>query len=258
MNNFFVFHGIDHKVGTTMISQSVAEYISNNYDDLKVLFMTLNGRESTEYIKDIPETIEGIKIHIDNKMLRIEDFKRACKITDSLYILAGITNELEKRYYYPDTVSYLLSAVASYFEVIIIDSGNEIDNGLAVGSLSSTDNKFLIITQNESTLKRWERMKPIYNKLEIYFNRFIVNKFDNKDPFSLNYIMQRFELLKPNMLKVERTDYDRQAEMDYKTLLEYRNEKYNHDIEELSNIILTKIGKPIKKKQRKNIWRSFI
>lgn len=258
MEKLFVFHGVDHKVGTTMISQSVAEHISNSYPDLKVLFMTLNGRESAEYVRETPQTIEGIKIHIDNKILDNETFKRSCKKTESLYMLAGILNESEERFYYPDTVRYLLDSVIPEFNIIIIDSGNEIDNGLAFGSLVSTNNRFLLISQQESVIKRWEKLRTIYEKLGISFENYIINKYYEEDPYGLSYIADRLELSKSSLVKVEGVHYARRAEMDYKTLLEYRNDKYNENIEEISNLILNRIGRAINKKQRKNKWISFI
>lgn len=258
MNKLFVFHGVDHKVGTTMLAQSVAEYLSNEYQNLKVLFMTLNGRESAEYVRETPETIEAIKMHIDNKMLSSDDFEKACKKTESFYMLAGIRNELEGRFYYPETVKNLLHTVASEFHIIIIDSGNEIDHGLAIGSLSSTENRFLVISQQESVLRRWERLKSTYGKLGIQFMDYVLNKYHDQDPYGLDYISNRIEISKEQLMKVENASYARQAEMDYRTLLEYRNEKYNQDIERIANKILAKVSLPINKKQRKSKWKSFI
>src|SRR5665647_1130568 len=51
MDKLFSFHGIDHKVGVTMIAQSVAELIANERKDLKILLITLNGRKNAGYVK---------------------------------------------------------------------------------------------------------------------------------------------------------------------------------------------------------------
>ena len=65
----FVFHGADSKVGTTMISQSVAEIIAENLKDKRILFTSLNGRSNNQYVDRIGESIEGIKLYLDNKVL---------------------------------------------------------------------------------------------------------------------------------------------------------------------------------------------
>lgn len=258
INNLFVFHGVDHKVGTTMVAQSVAEMITSQNKNLKVLFISLNGRESTEYVREAPITIDAIKMHIDNKMISCPDFLRSSKYFDNFHILAGISNEIEERYYYPETARYLLETVTPEFDVVITDSGNEIDNGLAIGALTISKNIYLILTQQESILRRFERLKGIYEELGISFNTFVINKYYDQDPYSIEYIADRIQIEKGCILRVESTGYSRQAEIDYKTLIEYKNDKYTRDIINISNNILNKSGFSEIKRQRKKKWKSFI
>lgn len=258
MEKLFIFHGVDHKVGTTMVAQSTAEFLAKNYDDLKILFMTLNGRESAEYVRETPESIESIKLNLDNRILNSSDFMKACKKTESLYMLAGVLNETEQRHYQPDSVTYLLSEVAPEFHMIIVDSGSEIDNGLAVGSLLSSENRFLILTQQESAIRRWERQHDLYDKLNIQFPYLVLNKFEEHDPYGIDYVSKRLEIPQTQILTVEAAGYGKRAEMDYKTLMEYRSGKYAQDIENIANLLLTTAGIPIRTKQRKNKWKSFI
>ncbi|MEG1584940.1 MAG: hypothetical protein RR361_07815, partial [Anaerovorax sp.] len=218
MKNLFVVHGADHKVGTTMISQSIAEYLSNEYKELKVLFITLNGRESAEYVNEAPESIEGIKNHLDSKMIEDIDFTRVCKKRDNFYMLTGIKKEEEQRDYYPHMATYLLETVTQTFDIVIADSGNELDNGLAIGALSATVNRFLVMTQQEAILYRWERNRMTYERLGIDFDRYIINKYYEQDPYDVSYIGKRLNLLQEQFLKVAFAGYGRQAEMEYKTL----------------------------------------
>lgn len=258
MKNLFVFHGVDHKVGTTMISQSVAEYLADQYKDIKVLFVTLNGRESAEYVHEAPETIEGIKNHIDSKLINEIDFMKVCKKTENFFMLAGIRNESEQRNYYPDMSTYLLETVTEKFDIVIADSGNELDNGLAIGALSSTRNRFLILTQQETVLYRWERNRDLYQRLGICFDVYILNKYYEQDPYNLSYIGERLTIPEDKFFKIGFAGYGRQAEMEYRTLMEYKDHKYTLDIAGISEIILEGIGMPIKKKVRKAKWKNFI
>ena len=258
INNLFVFHGVDHKVGTTMIAQSVAEIIANENKSLKVLFISLNGRESTEYVREAPISIDSMKMHIDNKIINSAEFLRSCKHSENFYMLAGVSNEIEERYYYPDTSRYLLETVAPEFDIIITDSGNEIDNGLAIGALSISKEIFLVITQQESILRRYERLKGIYDELGINITTYVVNKYYDQDPYTLDYIADRMQIDKQCISRVESTGYSRQAEIDYKTLIEYKNDKYTRDVTEITNRILKKSGYAEIKRQRKNKWKSFI
>ena len=119
IHNLICFLGVDHKVGTTMISQSTAELISFHYPNLKILFIATNERESTEYIREAPISIDAMKFHIDNKMIVGADFLKTCTHKGDFYMMSGISNELEARYYYPDTVRYFLEEIAPEFDIIL-------------------------------------------------------------------------------------------------------------------------------------------
>lgn len=258
LHNLFSFHGADHKVGTTMIAQSVAEIISVSHPNVKILFIAMNGRESTEYIREAPVSIDSMKFHIDNKMISGEDFLKTCTHKGNFYIMAGITTETEERYYHPEMAKYLLEEVAPEFDLVIADCGNELDNGLAVGTLSVSEEVFLVATQQESVIRRYEKNRMVLNDLGIEISVFIINKYYEQDPYGLPYLASRLEFEKEKFLKVETGSYSRQAEIDGKTLLEYKNEAYRLDIIAIANDILNKNGFTEIKRQRKSRWKSFI
>lgn len=258
LHNLFSFHGADHKVGTTMISQSVAEIISSNHPNLQILLIAMNGRESTEYIRESPVGIDSMKFHIDNKMITGEDFLKTCTHKGNFYIMGGISNETEGRYYHPEMAKYLLEEVAPEFDLVIADCGNELDNGLVVGTLSASEEVFLVASQQESVIRRYEKNRKIFDDLGIGIYEFIINKYYEQDPFGLPYIASRLEIEKEKFLKVETAGYSRQAEIDYKTLLEYKNEEYLQDIIAVANDILNKNGFLEIQRQRKSRWKSFI
>jgi len=258
IHNLFSFHGADHKVGTTMIAQSVAEIISANHPNLKILLIAMNGRESSEYIREAPVSIESMKFHIDNKMINGEDFLKTCTHKGNFYIMAGISNEAEERYYHPEMAKYLLEEVAPEFDMVIADCGNALDNGLAVGTISVSEEVFLVATQQESVIRRYEKNRTVLDDLGIGISVFIINKYFEQDPYGLPYIASRLEVEKEKLLKVETSGYSRQAEIDCKTLLEYKNEAYRFNIIAVANDILNKNGLTEIQRQRKSRWKSFI
>lgn len=258
IHNLFSFHGADHKVGTTMTAQSAAETISFHYPNLKILLTAMNGRESSEYVRELPVSIDSMKFHIDNKMISAEDFLKTCTHKGNFYIMAGISNETEARYYHPDMAGYLLEEVAPEFDLVIADTGNELDNGLAVGALSLSESVFLILTQQESVLRRYEKNRKLLDDLGVGIGNFIVNKYYEQDPYGLSYLSDRLETGREKILKVDSAGWSRQAEIDNKTLLEYKNETYTLDIIVLANCILNKAGFAEIQRQRKSRWKSFI
>ena len=258
LHNLFSFYGADHKVGTTMIAQSVAEIISANHPNLKILLIAMNGRESTEYIRESPIGIDSMKFHIDNKMITGEDFLKTCTHKGNFYIMAGISNEMEERYYHPEMAKYLLEEVVPEFDLVIADCGNQLDNGLAVGTISVAEEVFLVVTQQESVLRRYEKNRKTLDDMSIVISVFIINKYYEPDSFGLPYIASRLGFEKDKFLKVETAGYSHQAEIDYKTLLEYKNEGYLQDIIAIANDILNKNGFTEIQRQRKSRWKSFI
>ena len=258
IHNLFAFFGADHKVGTTMITQSVAETISTNHPNLKILMIAMNGRESTEYIRESSASIDGIKIQIDNKMISGEDFLKTCTHKGNLYFMAGISNETEERYYHPDMAKYLLEEIAPEFDLVIADCGNKLDNGLSIGTLSIAEDRFLVATQQETVIRRQEKNRKLLEDLGIEISALIINKYYDQDPYEISYIASRLELEKEQFLKIDSAGYSRQAEIEYKTLLNYKNNAYLLDIIAVANVILIRCGLTEIQRQRKSRWKSFI
>lgn len=258
MNNVIAFHGVDHKVGTTMLAQSVAEMIAKERRQLKIMLISLNGRRSTEYVGEDTESIENFKMQIDNKMIDIDQLLRLCLWKTNLYLLSGIGSSMENRYYHPETAHYLLRQLQEKLDLIIVDSGNEIDHGLAIGSLNVSDFKILVLTQQETMINRFETLRPLYNSLELGFKRIVINKFSPQDPYSITYILKRTGIESDTVRTVGYTDHYRQAEMNYQSLIAYEDDRYHEDVRKLSNDILHHMGIPQLQKKRAKLWKSFI
>ncbi|MGI6728149.1 MAG: hypothetical protein ACOX4P_06270 [Anaerovoracaceae bacterium] len=258
MNGLFAFHGVDSKTGVTMISQSVAETIAKYKKEVKVMHVSLNGRFNTEYVDQVGESIEGIKMYLDNKILSKKDLLQSCKYTNNLFMLAGVESPGQSRHYFPETANYLLDTMEDEFDIIIADTGNDLDNGLAIGALQRISERFCILTQQESMIKRYEKLEPLYNQLGLLFSIKIINQYSDQDPYRLEYIADRLNLCSDELIKVAKTGYGRQAEMDYRTLLYYKDENYKKDITQIADIILMKCNIDPIQKQRKKKWKLFI
>lgn len=258
MEKLFAFHGIDHKVGTTMIAQSVAELIATERKKLKILLITLNGRKNAGFLRENVETIDNYRMQIDSKIIVSRDFMGGTKKTENLHVLAGLVKENEERYYYPDSAAYLLEAIEDQFDIIIGDTGSEMDNGLALGGLLLSDNNYLVMSQMESSLRRFEELVDRYEQANVKFNQYIINKFEEKDPYTIQYMSKRLFLDKDLFLKVRKVDYGKQAEMEYKTLIEFRDEGYKGDIGRIASQILVKMGHHEIDSGKKSKWKSFI
>lgn len=259
MSKFYVFHGIDHKVGVTMVAQSVSELIASYKKKMNVLFLALNGRLNAEYVKEDVHSIDDFKLELDSRIFTVTEFMRKCRHKDNFYMMAGVANEEDERLYFPSMVDYLLGELKDKFDVIIADTGSTMDNGLALGALLQADCNYLITTQHESSLARLEKQRDIFDKSDISFDAVIVNKYFEKDPHSLSYIRSRLSLDKERISKISMVDYERQAELNHCTLMEFNNSNYERDIINIANEILLDIGgEGIRKRSRGLRWKSFI
>lgn len=258
MNGMFAFHGVDSKVGTTMLSQSVAEMITDQCKEIRVMLLHLNGRSGTEYVNHVGESVEGIKMYLDNKVLSTRELIDSCKRTDNFFLLGGVESIGHARQYFPESASYLLDSLHEEFDLIIVDTGNDLDNGLAIGALEQIPNRFCILTQQESIIKRYEKSKEVYERLGFSFAHTIINKYTELDPYRTEYIAERLGLAQNEILKVEATGNGRQAEMEYRTMIAYHNEGYNSDITRIANLLLTTSNFEPIESQRKKRWRHFI
>jgi cellulose biosynthesis protein BcsQ len=259
MEKIFVIHGVDHKVGTTMLSQSIAQTISNSYPSKRILLLFLNGRKSTEYIKEETGSIENIKIRLDNLMIDGSEIESFSLRRGNLFILAGIGKMEEERLYMPENVDYLLSEIKNNFDLIIIDSGSNLDNGLAIGALRYSENRILVITQQETALKRYEELMPTYSLLGFEFKKLLINKYFIEDPYDREYITKRLKKDKNSVHFVKQNNNYRLAEATNKSLLEFKDDIYLKDILEISNWILQVAGlDKINKLKRINKWINFI
>lgn len=258
MSDMYAFHGADAKTGTTMITQSVAEFIAHNLKDIKIMMVSLHGRPGTEYVDRVGESIEGIKLHLGNKLLDSRKVIEECRRSNNFYMLGGVESIGQARSYHPDMAAYLLESMENEFDLILADTGNEIDNGLAVGALEYIEEKYCIITQQESILRRYERIRPVYERLGVIFSSYIVNKYNERDPCDLRYIGERLSLSSEKLMKVEASGYERQAELDHRTLLSYKSGEYCRDIRLIANRILENAQIDLIHAERKRKWMPFI
>ncbi|MEA4987775.1 MAG: hypothetical protein VB095_06920 [Anaerovorax sp.] len=261
MKNLIAFHGSDHKVGTTMISQSVAELISKNRKDIKILWVVFATGDGKEYANYVSQSLEGLRLQMYSQILNDTEVMHACKQSENLYMLGGIKNFLDKRNYFPEMTKYFLNCIKDKFDLVIADCGNDLDCGLTTGALESSGLLYLIVSQRESSLRQYELKLDFYRRLDMNVTGIIVNHFQEDDPLTLDYIGKRFALSYELFFRVQDSKFNRQAEMNERSILSYGDNSYYKDIAKIADSILKKceLGCLNKEEEkRKKRWISFI
>jgi len=241
-----------------MIAQSVSELIAKTHRKANVLFTALNGRKSTEYIYGEPAAIDEYKMQLHSGMGIEKSMLRPYKKTENLYIIAGVEKEEEARNYFPDNAYTLLESLYGAFDVIVVDTGSELDNGLALGAMKKGGFLYLVLEQAESSIGRYERMRELYARMGIGFNRYLINQFVENDPYTLSYIASRLTLNKDSLIKIDFCESGRQAELERKTLLELNQERYKKNILRIANEMMEMLHMDEITLQRKRKWTDLL
>ena len=234
MSVVYVFHGVDSKVGTTMVSQSVAETLAGALPEKSVLFAALNGRESMDYAKEGAGegagSVEALKSRLESAILEGGELQGYCRKNKNLFMLGGIRDDEEERYYQPELASRLLDLAKGVFDAIVVDGGNRLDNGLALGALLACKNRLLLLTQQESVLSRWERRRAVFEKLGVMPSAYVMNSYMDKDIYSPDYVAERLGADKRRLYRVSFSALGRQAEIQRKTLRAAGDRAFTDDI----------------------------
>ncbi len=233
-NNIYVFFGTDAKVGVTMLTSCISESLANQ--NIDVCYMHLDGKYGDEYIKDEEHIcsnygLDDLHIKLQSKILTTDDIKRSCSISlNHLYHLHGNKDMLKKYDYTPDEVSDLIEECQKNFDVVIVDAGSDIHLGMTVSALLSTENRFLITTQQYLSQYRFNKLIDILTNLEIDFKNIIVNKYILHDELS-NY--------KDAFVKLPYLEFGWQCEKDGISLMKFSNNNYIKGIEVIAKYIMS-------------------
>ena len=240
----FNFAGADHKVGTTMLVQSIADSLMKHHPDRKVLVLHLDGREGGDFISK-PQTAPNIDTLFQPLMQHVAKYSELSELfitESSVSTLLGCSSNDNCVRYTPKVTQDIINLCKDYFDIVLIDSGATTHwNGLAVGAFEYDCPNVLVTTQQESAYTNFfNQSHDVYMRFTTSWDAVIVN---------------RFVFATGNFLKGEKETYERygftqggycvinadsalQAESDHKSLYIY-DKRFVKDIDLITeNLIL--------------------
>lgn len=248
------FLGIDHKVGTTMITQSIADAIAYNDPSLNIIRLALHNRLGLDYYPHAVGSVDDLLISLDVKYLDAEDFEAVSHKTGSLRVLGGLKDISLGRKFGIEETKYLLKFVSERYDLVIVDAGAELDNGLTAGALSMGDQLFYVATQSESCLQQFSHMMPVVKLCcskqpsAVILNKFLVNEV-----YNVQYISKRLDMDKKVFKTVPMVDDYLKAERDHVSFFGRRNKQYDNDILAIADLITIEKGIGPLKRNNKGI-----
>ena len=238
MKKIFTFHGADHKCGCSMLSQCVAERVAQKRGDISVLLLHAEESEGCGYAPMVGESMERIRPYLADRLLDVGDIVKKSEYKDNLYVIAGTDRPGSSESFHPDMAQYFLGAIAGSFDIVICDSGANIEHGLSLGALFASDFIYVVLVQQESAFRRYEWLQPLYGKLALNIGGYVINRFIPQSGYTRDYVRRRLKTKRDRVFTVKESAYGKVAEIDEKSLLAYKDAAFAKDIDALADDII--------------------
>jgi hypothetical protein len=238
MRGIYAFFGVDHKCGTSMLCQSAGELIARARPDWKVLVIHTEEDSGTYYTTGSQESFDRLRPELAEGLLDVHDVAARSRCRGNLHFISGADPLNGDGKYHPNHSDHLLKHLRECFDLILCDSGSHIGHGLALGSLFAAHGIFLVMLQAESSVRRFERLIPLYRKLNVSTIGCLVNRYREHNPFSLSYIRERLDGFEQPFYTVRESPQGLLAETEGRCLIHYRDRSFESDIRCAANLIL--------------------
>ncbi len=225
-----VFHGADHKCGTSMVAQCTAEKLALDRPDLKVLLIHTESASGDDYSPMLNESIERMSPYIADRVLDTGEILERARVRDNLWIIGGVGDVCAAAAFHPDMTIYLLESLSRSFDAIICDSGSEVNSGVALGALLRADRLFMVMSQSGNALARYKRFSLLYERLGLSMDAFIINRYEKSAVYDVKSICEKLGLPEDKVFTVRMSGYSERAELDSRSLINYRDSGFIRDI----------------------------
>ena len=239
-NNVIVFYGASHNVGTTTISNSIAQVIADNSDKKVFLGFMQVGSGANYYKFDRRSSIDELKLKMINKVLSINEILAECNQVNNLYVLQGIKNFLYSMEYELSDIEYFIDILSNNFDIVILDVGTDINYAVTLGSLLYTKNRYLVATSSPKVIENYENIESILFKLGIPQFALILNDLQQEFGRADNIASKFSNTLYFDSLP--HSDYGWQAEIEKELLYKYPNKHYKNRFMALTTKIAKTVG----------------
>ena len=110
------------------------------------------------------------------------------------------------------------------------------------GCNSRSDCIYMVLDQSESAFRRYEWLSPLYDKLALNIRGFVLNRFSKDSPFSRAYAAKRLGADRHRVFTVSASSYGDLAEIDERSLLGYRDDRFSEDMGTLAADVMREAG----------------
>ena len=149
--------------------------------------------------------------------------------------------------YKPDVAQKLIEHARDEFDYVIVDAGENLNNGLTMGALNVEDKDLItVLNQRESNVKGLEMRLKLLVKMGIEIGKLLMNMYDGTDPYDIKYMSERLGMDKGDIISIPYTYELKECEREH-DVLQDRNKLFHR---EMSKFIESYYGGPVREKRR--------
>ena len=176
MKKIFTFHGEDVKCGSAWLARRTAEMIAEKRRDLKVLLVHASHSDSAK--AGLSDTsMESIRPYMAARKALPKGLAERAGCRGDLSVISGAGPSDRTGVFPPDQTESFLKRAAADYDLVICDSGSELVRGLSLGALFASDSVYSVFSESEESFRRFEWLRPLYEKLELKINGYILDRF---------------------------------------------------------------------------------
>ena len=242
MNNVFSFLGSDHKCGTSMIAQSVAEAVAIKKPTSRILLIHTEKDESGIFTPNVSESLETIHPYLAERLIDMAEIADKSRYKDNLYVIGGSCNPSTSAGFMPEMSEYLLCASSAIFDIIICDTGCDIENGMCIGALFSSNEIYLVCSPSEAAVRRQESKMSLYKKINLPLRGIVLNKYSRSSINSSKMICERLGFKENELFIVSQSANGDKAEQEERSIYSMRDIKFKREIDKIADDLIQRAG----------------
>ncbi len=188
--------GGDSQVGTSMIAQSLTESLTRYGKSTVLIFAS--GNYGEDYLRQGKYSIDSLYKREEGRF-EYKQVKNVIENNGEIEYISGI-KKIEDLPFYPiDFIREISNEMSDEFEYMIVDGGSNINSPLTVSSLVYADSRYIVLTQQEKSIKRYRNTKNILLEPKNLKGKIILNKYKEDEGL---YTKEHLEFLLSEFVEV--------------------------------------------------------
>ena len=190
MKKVFTFHGFDSSCGCAWLSRRTAETIAEKRKDLRILLVHASHSETAGAGRGT-SSMESIRPYVCARKALPAGFAQKSSCRGDLSVISGAGPSAVFGAFCPDMSESFIKRMSAEYDIVICDSGSELGQGLPLGAMFASDRIYAVFSHSEESFRRFEWLRPLFDKLGLKLNGYVLDRFPADSPYPAEYVSER-------------------------------------------------------------------